>query len=338
MPLEKNLIIDRAMTSPGPTGLKVHAGLRVASLGSGSAGNSTVICSSNTTLLLDCGFTLKESVARLSALGLTLDDLDAILISHEHSDHVRGLGPIARKCNASVWITHGSYDAWRDKKIANVNFCTAHQPFTVGDISIDPFPTPHDAAESCQFVFSVGDSSATRPAVRFVVLTDLGICTSHIMEKLKTANAILIECNYDLEMLRNGPYPVSLQSRIRSRFGHLGNQQSAELLAQIDHPELHRILLGHLSERNNTPQLAHDTVAACINNAERVRVLEQHKASEWFEIAAPLISAGDDTATTQLADDAKPKPEIAVEQKAEEAGKPEKAQADPEDSSLSIIA
>ena len=273
-----------------------RVGLQVASLGSGSGGNSTLIRSATTTLLLDCGFTLKETVARLATLGLTLDDLDAILVSHEHSDHVRGLGPIARKCSASVWITHGSYDAWRDKKINRVQFCTAHQPFSVGDISIDPFPTPHDAAESCQYVFSVPATSAkgvdanseanTTATVNFVVLTDLGVCTPHILGKLKTANALLIECNYDLEMLRNGPYPPSLQSRIRSRFGHLGNQQSAELLAQIDHPLLDTILLGHLSERNNTPQLAYETISAHIENADRVHVLDQHTASQWFEIAA----------------------------------------------------
>lgn len=262
-----------------------HIGLQVASLGSGSGGNSTLIRSATTTLLLDCGFTLKETVARLATLGLTLDDLDAILVSHEHSDHVRGLGPIARKCSASVWITHGSYDAWRDKKINRVHFCTAHQPFTVGDISIDPFPTPHDAAESCQYVFSL-PGAGDADTINFVALTDLGVCTPHIMDKLKTANALLIECNYDLEMLRNGPYPPSLQSRIRSRFGHLGNQQSAELLAQIDHPLLGTILLGHLSERNNTPQLALETVSAHIENAARVHVLDQHAASRWFDITA----------------------------------------------------
>lgn len=242
------MLLEHAAES---TGHKI-TGLQVASLGSGSGGNSTLIRTATTTLLLDCGFTLKETVARMATLGLTLDDLDAILVSHEHSDHVRGLGPIARKCNAAVWITHGSYDAWRDKKIDRVHFCTAHQPFTVGDISVDPFPTPHDAAESCQYVFSIRaaaradgevDTGAEAKAgetagrgvddlavINFVVLTDLGVCTPHIMEKLKSANALLIECNYDLEMLRNGPYPASLQSRIRSRFGHLGNQQSAELL------------------------------------------------------------------------------------------------------------
>ncbi len=289
---------DRVEEAPGVRSNTGKLRLQVASLGSGSGGNSTLIRSSTTTLLLDCGFTLKETVARLTTLGLTLDDLDAILVSHEHSDHVRGLGPIARKCSASVWITHGSYDAWRDKKIDRVRFCTAHQPFTVGDILIDPFPTPHDAAESCQYVFSVktgldtetgdwdGKDADDSAQINFVVLTDLGVCTPHIMNKLRAANALLIECNYDLEMLRNGPYPASLQSRIRSRFGHLGNQQSAELLAQIDHPQLQKILLGHLSERNNTPRLAYETVSAHIKNAHRVHVLEQHAASQWFEITA----------------------------------------------------
>lgn len=276
--------------------------LRVASLGSGSAGNSTLIRSATTTLLLDCGFTLKETVARLATLGLTLDKLDAILVSHEHSDHVRGLGPIVRKCGAPVWITHGSFDAWRDKKITRVNFCTAHQSFSIGDIAVDPFPTPHDAAESCQYVFSVSAASAT---TRFVALTDLGVCTPHIFEKLKSANAVLIECNYDLEMLRNGPYPVSLQSRIRSRFGHLGNQQAAEVLAQIDHAQLQTILLGHLSERNNTPELAHQTVSSQLENTHRVHVLDQHRASAWFDLgvtpADVAIATSQDSSLSTIA-------------------------------------
>ena len=275
--------------------------LRVASLGSGSAGNSTLIRSATTTLLLDCGFTLKETVARLTTLGLTLDKLDAILVSHEHSDHVKGLGPVVRKCGAPVWITHGSFDAWRDKKISRVNFCTAHQSFTIGDITVDPFPTPHDAAESCQYVFSVTDAQAT---TRFVALTDLGVCTPHIFDKLEHANGLLIECNYDLEMLRNGPYPASLQSRIRSKFGHLGNQQAAEVLAQIDHAGLQTILLGHLSERNNTAELARQTVAAQLQNSKRVHVLDQHRASEWFDLGVSETRSEKPLETTPAAETA----------------------------------
>ncbi len=282
--------VSGVTTTTTPTPL-----LRVASLGSGSAGNSTLIRSAGTTLLLDCGFTLKETVARLATLQLTLDDLDAILVSHEHSDHVRGLGPIARKCGAAVWITHGSFDAWRDKKIQRVNFCTAHQSFSIGDITIDPFPTPHDAAESCQYVFSVVGEAATS---RFVALTDLGVCTPHIYEKLHSANALLIECNYDLEMLRNGPYPASLQSRIRSRFGHLGNQQAAQVLSQIDHQQLQTILLGHLSERNNTPELARATVSAQLENTHRVHVLEQHSASAWFDLSCTQTATPAQAAST----------------------------------------
>lgn len=262
------------MTKPG--------GLRVASLGSGSAGNSCLISSPTTTLLLDCGFALKQTALRMQALGLGIDDIDAILVTHEHSDHVRGLGPIARKCEAPVWITHGTFDAWRDKKLKRVNFFTAHQAFTIGDIEVQPFPTPHDAAESCQYIFSFNGES-------FAVVTDLGACTPHIKEKIERVNGMLIECNYDIQMLRSGPYPPSLQSRIQSNFGHLGNQQSAELLAQIDHPGLSTILLGHLSEKNNTPEIAYATVSSLVNDAGRIHVLAQHEPSEWFEIAKSAV-------------------------------------------------
>lgn len=274
---------DTPETADNPENLRVASAreesLRVASLGSGSAGNSTLVCTATTRVLVDCGFTLKETLVRLAALGVEPEDIDAILVTHEHGDHVRGLGPLARKFGTPVWITHGTFGAWRDKKISQVNFCTAHETFLIGDISVEPFPTPHDAAESCQYVFSAH-------GVSFATVTDLGICTPHIKEKISALNAMLIECNYDIEMLRVGPYPASLRARIQSQFGHLGNQQAADLLEQIDHPELQTILLGHLSENNNTPEQAYRTVAEKVPDNGRIHVLAQHESSRWFTISA----------------------------------------------------
>lgn len=272
-----------------------NTGLKIASLGSGSAGNSTLVSSGKTLLLLDCGFTLKEMVARCSALGVSPSRVDGILVTHEHGDHVRGLGPLVRKFSLPVWTTHGTHRALRDSKFSPVNLINAHEPFQIGDIRIEPFPTPHDAAESCQYVFQTANA-------RFACVTDLGVSTSHIEAKIAGCDALLVESNYDDKMLRHGPYPAVLQSRIRSGFGHLGNEQAGELLRQVDSDRLETILLGHLSEKNNTPDAALDTVAKYIERSERLTVLEQHSASPWFSVAGaeslPELSSDQASLTT----------------------------------------
>jgi len=250
--------------------------LALASLGSGSSGNSSVVRSKTTTLLLDCGFTLKETVARLATLGIAAEDIDAILVTHEHGDHMRGVGPVSRRFRLPVWMTHGTWGACRDRNINDLHLFHAHESFTIGDIHLDPFPTPHDAAESCQFVFSVG-------ARRVACLTDLGACTPHVLDKIRGVNALLVESNYDPEMLRLGPYPRSLQARITSDWGHLANDQAGALVAELDHAELQYILLGHLSERNNSDAIAYQTVSDHVTSRrERIGVLKQHECSDWY--------------------------------------------------------
>lgn len=252
--------------------------LEVASLGSGSSGNATLVRAGDTTLLVDCGFTLKESLKRMASLGVAPSDLTAVLISHEHSDHVKGIGPLSRKFGVPIYLTHGTFGRLRDDRLIAYELFHAHAPFTLGNIEVDPFPTPHDAAESCQFVFRHAGAS-------FVVATDMGVCTPYILSKLTGVNGVLIECNYDDEMLRNGPYPYSLQQRIRGNFGHLGNTQAGPVVRSIDHPGLQWILLGHLSEKNNTEDCARGAVLASVpKSADRVEVLKQHSASRWYEI------------------------------------------------------
>lgn len=253
--------------------------IRVAALGSGSSGNSLLVQSRGTTLLIDCGFTMKESIARMYQLGVSPSDLDAVLISHEHGDHVKGVGPLSRKFGLEIWCTHGTYRRARDNRFASVRIFHAHEPFEIGSIMVDPFPTPHDAAESCQFVFSVENT-------RFANVTDLGACTPHVKQKLKGIHGLVVECNYDNEMLRNGPYPPNLQARIRSDYGHLGNDQAGELLKELDHAGLQHIMLGHLSEQNNSDAQAMATIKSHLaERHERLTVLAQHRCSCWFEVS-----------------------------------------------------
>lgn len=252
--------------------------LQVASLGSGSAGNALLVRSASTLLLLDCGFTLKETTARMAKLGLSPANIDAVLITHEHGDHVRGVGPLSRKFAKPVWLTHGTYHALRDNRFTHSNLIDAHHSFAIGDIEISPFPTPHDAAESCQYVFAHND-------VRFACATDLGTYTPHVEQMLSGVAGLLVESNYDEQMLSNGPYPLSLQARIRSDFGHLGNAQAGELVKRIDHPGMQTILLGHLSEQNNTDDAAANTMLEYLPAGDaRVTVLQQHSCSRWFNV------------------------------------------------------
>jgi len=214
----------------------------------------------------------------MAKLGLSPANIDAVLITHEHGDHVRGVGPLSRKFAKPVWLTHGTYNALRDKRFTHINLFSAHESFSIGDIEINPFPTPHDAAESCQFVFSSNE-------VRFACATDLGTCTPHVVQMLKGVAGLLVESNYDEHMLSNGPYPPSLQARIRSDFGHLGNVQAGELVKRLDHPGMQTILLGHLSEQNNTDDAASNTMLSFLPAGDpRVTVLQQHSCSGWFDI------------------------------------------------------
>lgn len=254
--------------------------LQIASLGSGSAGNSCLVRSATTVLLVDCGFTLKETRLRLAALGVTPGEIDAVLLTHEHGDHLKGAGPLSRKHGLPVYLTHGTYHSARDRRFADVRLIHAHEPFMIGDIGVDPFPTPHDAAESCQFVFEVAGA-------RFATVTDLGACTPHVRAKLSGINGLIVECNYDIDMLRDGPYPARLQARIRSDYGHLGNVQAGEMLAGLDHDALSCILLGHLSERNNSDTVALATVLSYLQSGhDRVAVLPQHCSSRWYAVDA----------------------------------------------------
>ena len=220
--------------------------LQFASLGSGSSGNATVIRIKDTVLLVDTGFSAKAITERLATLDLTPSDLTAILISHEHSDHIKGLSVLARKHELPVYLTRGSYKRLKDKNLPTVEFIHPHGSFCVGDAKITPFPVPHDAAEPCQYI--IGDGKR-----RVAIATDMGFATEYVFEQLTGVDALLLEANYDEAMLMGGSYPWALRKRIDGNYGHLSNDQSARLAAAVEHTGLQKLCLGHLSENNNTP-------------------------------------------------------------------------------------
>ena len=255
--------------------------MRFASLGSGSEGNGLLVECGATRLLVDCGFKLAETVRRLARLGLDPSDLAAILVTHEHDDHGGGVARLARRYHLPVYLTYGTLVALgpRSSMMPRVSLIDSHSPFMIGDVEIHPYPVPHDAREPSQFVFSDGDR-------RLGLLTDTGDSTPHIQRMLSGIDALMLECNYDFDLLMNGPYPPSLKRRISSRMGHLDNGTAARIVAAIDCSRLQHFIAAHLSAQNNTPELARSAMAAALNcEGSWIGVATQSEGLDWRQIA-----------------------------------------------------
>ena len=224
-------------------------------LASGSRGNAVYLAAGENALLIDAGLSGREIERRLRQQDLDPRHLSAILVTHEHSDHIRGVGVLARRFNLPVHMTAATHRALRDS-LGQLPACHYFQPgtaFRLGAFHIHPFTLSHDAADPVGFTFA-------RNGLRIGMATDLGVATGLVEAHLKGCDLLLLEANHDMEMLIDGPYPWPLKQRIRSRNGHLSNAAAAELLARIAHPNLRQIVLGHLSEANNAPRIARQTV------------------------------------------------------------------------------
>ncbi len=250
---------------------------RFASLGSGSRGNATLVQGGSTTILIDCGFPLKEIRRRCEALGVDPAQIDAVFVTHEHGDHTRGLGPTARRLRCPVWMSHGTWHASDYGEIPELHLVNSHdRPVRVGELTIQPVPVPHDAREPAQFIVRWRDLSLG-------LLTDLGSHTPHLLTAYRQLDALLLECNHDTVMLAEGPYPPALQARVGGAWGHLNNGQAAEILSAIDHGRLKHLVAGHLSEKNNAPELALDALCRAVPGiAPRLTLLAQDQVSAWL--------------------------------------------------------
>lgn len=253
--------------------------MRFASLGSGSSGNCMVIEQASTRLLLDCGFSVKETNARLARLGLLPDDITGILVTHEHDDHAKGAFKLAEKLNIPVWLSHGtrvmSERYMSDASAVKLHVLDSHTPFVINDIEITPFPVPHDAREPTQFVFSNGQH-------KLGVLTDVGATTPHIELMLSGCNALVLECNHDLTMLENGPYGYALKKRVGGGLGHLDNESAAQLLSKLDTSQLKHIIAAHLSAKNNTQALAKKALSSVLNcEPDWIGIATQNDGFSW---------------------------------------------------------
>ena len=256
--------------------------MRFASLGSGSEGNALVVEVARTCLMLDCGFSLRETVSRLARVGLEPSDLSGIVVTHEHSDHGGGVFPLASRFGIPVWLTHGTLAALRemraDAEECGFNLIDSQGGFSVGDVLVQPFTVPHDAREPVQYVLSDGAS-------RLGVLTDTGCSTAHIESNLSGCGALVLECNYDSNMLADGPYPPALKARIASRLWHLDNRTSGEILAALDRSRLKHVIAAHLSQTNNTPELARGALAEALRcEPGWISVATQDEGFSWREL------------------------------------------------------
>jgi phosphoribosyl 1,2-cyclic phosphodiesterase len=256
--------------------------LRFASLASGSSGNCLVAEAAGTVVLVDCGLALTETERRLARLGLEPSRVSAILITHEHGDHAGGAFEFAAAHRVSVYLTHGTLAALKaEGKVLDgvpLLLVNGRQSFFVDGIQLLPFTVPHDAREPVQYVLSDG-------AARLGVITDVGISTAYVEKMLSGLDALVLECNYDYDMLWNGGYPRWLKERIAGPFGHLDNLESERLLGAIDRSRLKHVIGAHLSQQNNRPGLARAALARALGCEESwVSLATQDEGFDWRSI------------------------------------------------------
>jgi len=224
--------------------------VRVCVLGSGSRGNCTLLATEKTRVLIDAGLSCRETYARLAAIGEPPDGLDAVIISHEHTDHINGLRVLALDANLPIYISRTTRDAvtW-DARLQRFEHFVASEKFAIGDIEVTPFPIPHDAVDPVAFTFDA-------QGIRISVVTDLGYIPEVVKQRVKGSQVLIFESNHDLEMLKIGPYPWYVKQRVMSRHGHLSNNATAAFLAEEFDGAAHVLVLAHLSETNNHPEIA----------------------------------------------------------------------------------
>lgn len=251
--------------------------IRFASLGSGSSGNATLVSHGQTYILIDCGFSLKEAQRRIERLGLCLSRLAAVLVTHEHGDHLRGVPALARKYHIPIYMTPGTYYSRDLGRIPELRLIHNYQAFTVGCVQVQPVAVPHDAREPAQFIFRQGDFALG-------ILTDLGSVTTHVLDAYDGCGALLLEANHDRQMLAMGPYPVSLKNRVASAWGHLSNEQAVALLQQMDTSRLQHLVVGHISRKNNTLDLAQRALSTVDKPLGKIHYACQDEGFDWIEL------------------------------------------------------
>jgi phosphoribosyl 1,2-cyclic phosphodiesterase len=257
--------------------------IRFCSLGSGSTGNATVVEASGgittTRLLIDAGFSLRELETRLARAGLAPNDLDAVFVTHEHSDHIGCALAFAERHRLAVWMSRGTWRAIGEASVpARLGFVRDGETIALGDLELRPFTVAHDAAEPLQLRCSDGNACLG-------VLTDLGSITEHMLDGIRGCDALVLECNHDEAMLAGSRYPPSLKARIGGRYGHLSNTLAVELLATGIAARLRHLVGAHLSRENNRPEIVRGALAACWGSRpEDIVIADPMLGCNWLQV------------------------------------------------------
>lgn len=241
--------------------------LKFCSLYSGSSGNCLFVSTTNTKVLIDCGTSCKKICDGLASINSSIEDIDAILVTHEHSDHVQSLGLVSKKFNIPVYANLETWNAMEKQKekmtLDNIKLFENDKEFFLNDLTVQPFSTPHDAANPCGFNIHNGKKKLS-------IATDLGHMDNTIFKQLEHSSFVLLESNYDPEVLKTAKYPFYLKQRIAGPKGHLSNETAGKTISALMKKDLKSVMLGHLSKESNFPELAYQTVAEQLmeNNAD----------------------------------------------------------------------
>jgi phosphoribosyl 1,2-cyclic phosphodiesterase len=248
-----------------------------ASLGSGSKGNATLVRSADTLLMVDCGFSMRETTRRLAALDVQPEQIDAILVTHEHSDHCAGVASLSRRFQIPVYLTHGTAGTGRCDGSHSLLCFNSEDSFAIGSLQVKAVTVPHDAAEPCQYRLSSGGRSLG-------ILTDLGSITPHVLDNYRDCHSLLLEFNHDLLMLQAGSYPPALKRRVGGDWGHLNNLQAAQLLRDLGAARPGQLVVAHVSENNNSRQKAEEALLSVLDSLEGVVWAEQAGGFDWLAV------------------------------------------------------
>jgi phosphoribosyl 1,2-cyclic phosphodiesterase len=249
--------------------------LAVCVLASGSKGNAIYISDGFTAILIDAGLSAAEIIRRLKSRGLNPKDLNAILVTHEHSDHVQAVGVLSRQLKLPIYLSGNiKKNVFMGSHVHEIRTFNSGSPFAINNLAVHPFAVSHDAADPVGFTIAQNGS-------RIGVATDLGIVTPNLKENLKNCHLLILEANHDPDMLISGPYPWYLKRRIQSRSGHLSNGESKRLLMQLQHQGLEHVILAHLSQTNNAPQKVLAEISGALTLCKpRLTVASQHRCGE----------------------------------------------------------
>jgi phosphoribosyl 1,2-cyclic phosphodiesterase len=255
--------------------------VRFASLGSGSKGNSTLIETEYGCLMIDCGFSTKETIKRLDRLGKSPQDILAILVTHEHSDHWKGVLPFASKFSIDIYATAGCYRAVNVIPSLSKRYrvICSHNSFMINNVNVLPIPVPHDASEPVQYIISCDQN-------RLGILTDVGNITPYIIKQYNECTGLLVEANHDVALLEAGDYPKFLKDRVAGHWGHLNNHQTASLLNSINQDSIKKLVIGHISENNNNSVRVKEAIEGVFLCPEKIIYANQNEGFDWVYLSS----------------------------------------------------